>query len=32
MAPRILLEEMISSGNYTCGFGKTEKDAENVKK
>lgn len=25
---KILLEKMISSGNYTCGFGKTEKDAE----
>lgn len=25
---KVLLEEMISSGNYTCGFGKTENDAE----
>lgn len=25
---KVLLEEMISSGNYTYGFGKTENDAE----
>ena len=25
---KVLLEEMISSSNYTCGFGKTENEAE----